>query len=132
MICYSHSINVFEMENDGSEFGKQFAGSAAANVVFMVGLLLYKFLEGRCKHSKCSSNTQFCKCNVDNYETERSIGNKLKNAFQSEKSVPQMHARDRKKISPRHSAIETLELRDPESFEGDPREPRVAKGENIV
>ena len=132
MICYSHSINGFEMENDGSEFGKQFAGSAAANVVFMIGLLLYKFFEGRCKHSKCSSNTKCFKCNVDNYETERSATNKLKDAFQSEKSVPQMHARDRKKISPRHSAIETLELRDPESFEGDPREPRVAKGENIV
>ena len=123
------------MENDGSEFGKQFAGSAAANVVFMVGLLLYKFFEGRCKHSKCSSNTKFCKCNVDNYETERSTGNKLKNAFQSEKSLPQLHARNRKKISPRHSPIETLELRDPSSFDpedGDPREPRLAKGENIV
>ena len=121
--------------NDGSEFGKQFAGSAAANVVFMVGLLLYKFFEGRCKHSKCSSNTKFCKCNVDNYETERSAGNKLKDAFQSKKSLPQVHARDRKKISQRHSAIETLELRDPSSFdpeEGDPREPRVAKGEDIV
>ena len=121
------------MENEGTnEFGKQFAGSAAANVVFMFGLLLYKFCESRFKHSKCSSNTNCFKCNVDNYETERSKGNKLKNAFQSEKSLPQMHARDRKKISERHSAIETLELRDPESFEGDPREPRVAKGEDLV
>ena len=121
------------MENEGSnEFGKQFAGSAAANVVFMIGMLLYKFFESRFKHSKCSSNTNFCKCNVDNYETERSATNKLKNAFQSKKSLSKMHARDHQKISTRHSAIETLELRDPESFEGDPREPRVAKGEDLV
>ena len=33
------------MENDGNEFTKQFIGSASANVVFMVGILIYKFIE---------------------------------------------------------------------------------------
>ena len=118
------------MENDGSEFGKQFAGSAAANVVFMIGIMIYKFLEGRCKHSKCSSNTRCFKCNVDNYETERSSHNKAKDAFQFEKSMPQMQARDHQEIQEGHFAVEKLELRDPDSISTRHRD--VAVGEGIV
>ena len=118
------------MEGDGSEFGKQFAGSAAANVVFMIGLLIYKFFEGRCKHSKCSSNLSWCRCNVDNYETERSTGNKAKDAIQSEKSVPRLQAREREKIQERHFALKKLELRDPDSLT--PRDRIMVRGEDIV
>ena len=117
-------------ESAGNEFGKQFAGSAAANVVFMIGLLLYKFFEGRCKHSKCSSNLSWCRCNVDNYETERSTRNKAKDAVQSEKSLPQLQAREHKEIQERHSAVEKLELRDPDSISA--RDRGVVIGEGIV
>ena len=118
------------MDDEGGEFGKQFAGSAAANVVFMIGIVLYRFIEGRCKHSKCSSNTRCFKCNVDNYETERSAHNIAKDAIQPQKSVPEMQAREHPKISPGHFAIEKLELRDPNSLST--RLGVVARGEDIV
>jgi len=118
------------MEGENNEFGKQFAGSAAANVVFMIGLLLYKFFESRCKHSKCSSNTSCFKCNVDNYETERSSRNIAKDAVQSEKSVPELQARERKKIQERHIEVSQLELRDPTSLSS--RERQMVRGEELV
>ena len=121
------------MENDeGNEFGKQFAGSAAANVVFVLAMVIYKFVEGRCKHSRCSSNTSWFKCNVDNYETERSKSNKTKDAVQSEKSVPKMQARDGSEISPRHQALANLELRDPESLSGHTPQPKLVVGPELI
>jgi len=117
---------------EGNEFGKQFAGSAAANVVFVVGMLLYKFIEGRCKHSRCSSNTSWLSCNVDNYETERSTRNRVKDAVQPPESVPEMQAREHKIIQEKHITIDKLELRDPESLEGNTREPSVVKGDENV
>ena len=120
------------MEGGENEFGKQFAGSAAANVVFMIGLLLYRFFEGRCKHSKCSSNTTCFKCNVDNYETERSTRNKAKDAVQSEESLPSLQGGERQKIQERHIEIEKLELRDPDSVERGSRDLRVVRGEDLV
>jgi len=118
------------MEGGENEFGKQFAGSAAANVVFMVGLLLYKFFESRCKHSKCSSNTSCFKCNVDNYVTERSSRNITKDAVQSEKSLPKLQGGERQEIQERHIEIAQLELRDPTSLSA--RERQVVRGEDIV
>mgnify|MGYP003712696831 CR=1 FL=1 len=119
-----------DQEGNGSEFGKQFAGSAAANVVFMIGLLLYKFFESRFKHSKCSSNTSCFKCNVDNYVTERSTRNKAKDAIQSEEGLPELQGRERQEIQERHIEIEKLELRDPTSLNA--RERQVVRGEDIV
>ena len=112
------------MERDGSEFMKQFGGSAAANVVFAIGILVYKFIESRCKHSRCSSNTQCFKCSVDNLETARSKHNIAKdNAVQSEESLPQMHSRNDQVVQEKHFAVEKLELRDTES---------ISTGERIV
>jgi len=120
------------MENgDGSEFGKQFAGSAAANVVFMVGLLIYKFIEGRCKHSKCSSNTRFCRCSADNYETERAVDNKrIRNDLQLESRVQEVFRRDDEVLQ--KVDIKTLELRAEDSVEGSARQRIVAKGSENV
>ena len=117
------------MEGNGSEFGKQFAGSAAANVVFMVGIFLFRFFESRCKHSKCSSNTRCFKCNVDNYQTERSARNTAKDAIQSEESVPEMQTRVHQEVQTRHIEVVDLELRDPESLT---RDRNLVRGENIV
>lgn len=119
------------MENDGNEFTKQFIGSASANVVFMVGILIYKFIEGRCKHSRCSSNSRCLTCAVDNYDTERGESNQIvKNDLQLEKSLPELHRRDDKILPSQH--LEALELRSPDSFSGDPKNRIMAIGENIV
>ena len=121
------------MENgDGSnEFMKQFSGSVTANVVFAVGILIYKFFESRCKHSKCSSNTRFCKCSADNYETERAESNKdIKNAVQFESRMQKMQPRNDKVLQEKHFAVEKLELRDPESISAG--DSIVVKGETLV
>mgnify|MGYP000527690977 CR=1 FL=1 len=121
---------MMDQEGDGSEFGKQFAGSAAANVVFMIGLLLYKFFESRFKHSKCSSNTGCFKCNVDNYETERSTRNKAKDAIQSEESVPELQAREHQEIQERHPQI--IEVMEPESTDNSRTEFSLVRGGELV
>ena len=120
------------MEGDGSsEFIKQFGGSAAANVVFAVGILIFKFIEGRCKHSRCSSNLSWCRCNVDNYETERAESNKdIKNAVRSQESVQKMHGGNDEVLQEKHFAVEKLELRDPESISTG--NSVVVKGETLV
>ena len=120
------------MENgDGSEFMKQFGGSAAANVVFAVGILLYKFIEGRCKHSRCSSNLSWCRCNVDNYETERAVDNKtIRDGVRPRESVQAMFRRDNKVLS--EVDITTLELRAENSLEGNSRQRILVKGSENV
>ena len=119
------------MESDGSEFMKQFGGSAAANVVFAIGILVYKFIESRCKHSRCSSNTQCFKCSVDNLETARSKHNIAKDhAVQSEESVPELQAREHKIVQEKH--IETLELRSPRSLSRDSKLRRMVTQESLV
>lgn len=122
------------MENDGNEFTKQFVGSASANVVFMVGILIYKFIEGRCKHSRCSSTSSCLKCAVDNYDTERAdTNNKIdiaQDAVQLEISVQDLQTRNHKFVQEKH--IETLELRSPRPHSRDPKHSVMALGEDIV
>ena len=133
MIYCCRLINGSKMENDGSEFTKQFIGSASANVVFMVGILIYKFIEGRCKHSRCSSTSSCLKCAVDNYDTERGESNQtheVQDAVQPEKSLQFLHARDNQIIPSQH--IETLELRSPRSLSRDSQRRRVVRKESLV
>ena len=49
---------------DGSQFMSQFKGSAVANLVFMIVFVVYKFIDKRCQHSSCESNTRCCKCSA--------------------------------------------------------------------
>ena len=118
------------MENNGNEFTKQFIGSASANVVFVVALMIYKFFEGRCKHSRCQSNFKWFKCNADNYDTERGDTNKIVNAVRSEESMPEMQTPEHQIIRKKH--IETLELRSPRSLSRDSKLRRMVTQESLV
>ena len=119
------------MESEGSnEFMKQFGGSVTANVVFAVGILIYKFLEGRCKHSKCSSTTSCFKCSADNY-TERDTSNKtIRDGVRPQESVQAVFSRDDKILS--KVDISALELRAEDSLEGNSRVRVLVEGpENV-
>ena len=91
------------MENNSNEFLKQFGGSATANVLTVIVFMVYKFIEGRCKHSKCESKTSCFSCSADNYATQRGI--KVKDDIQPKKSLPGVHTRNGKEVQTRHSAV---------------------------
>ena len=50
--------------DDGSQFTKQFQGSAAANLVFAIIFIVYRIIDKKFAHSHCSSNTKCCKCDT--------------------------------------------------------------------
>ena len=115
---------------DNNQFLQQFGGSATANLVTAIGFMIYKFIEGRCKHSKCSSNTSCFKCSADNY-TERAASNKtIRDGVRPQESMQKLQRRDNKILQEKHIAVEKLELRDPESISTG--NSVVVKGETIV
>ena len=117
------------MENN--DYLKQFGGSATANVLTIVVVMIYKFIEGRCKHSKCSSNTSCFSCSADNY-TRRSGGSsdpKVKDGIQHTKSLSGVHTRNDKEVQEGHSAV--IQVNQPPSSEtsGDGQ---LARGDSLV
>lgn len=111
-----------------NEFLKQFGGSATANLVTAVCFMLYKFVEGRCKHSKCSSDTSCFKCSADNYNTERaSSPRRIKeDDILSEKSVSELQTRKHQEVQERHSPF--ISVIEPESREYSRNTPVVKRG----
>ena len=95
------------MENNSNEFLKQFGGSATANVLTVIVFMVYKFIEGRCKHSRCSSNTSCFRCSADNYATERggSSEPRVKDDIQPKKSMFELPSRNDTQIQKGHSAV---------------------------
>lgn len=115
---------------DNNQFLQQFGGSATANLVTAMLFMVYKFIEGRCKHSKCSSNTSCFKCSADNYETERATSNPYnKDDIRPEKSLSEVHTRNSPEIQTRHPPI--IEVREPESRENT-RDFSLVKGGELV
>lgn len=82
--------------SEDNEFLKQFSGSAAANVVLMICVGLYKLIESRCKHSRCSSNTSCFKCSVDNDQTIR--GGNINDQIRAEESVSKLQTSERQEV----------------------------------
>ena len=118
------------MENN--DFLKQFGGSATANVLTIVVVMIYKFIEGRCKHSRCSSNTSCFKCETDNYSTQRggSSDPRVKeNAIQPESSVSEMPSSKHSQVQEGHTS--TIKVVQPESST-DSREIRMVKTGELV
>ena len=68
------------VEDGSSEFYKQLGGSATANLIFAVGLMIYKIFSQKCQHSKCKSNTKCLQCSAQ----EDSVNSKEDAEFQRE------------------------------------------------
>ena len=96
------------MENNSNEFLKQFGGSATANVLTVIVFMVYKFIEGRCKHSRCSSNTSCFRCSADNYATERggsSVPRVKENDVRPTVSMQEVPPSNDKEVQEGHSAV---------------------------
>ena len=95
------------MENNSNEFLKQFGGSATANVLTVIVFMVYKFIEGRCKHSKCESKTSCFSCSADNYATQRggSSEPRVKDDIQPTKSLSGVLSRNETQIHARYPAV---------------------------
>ena len=50
------------MSNSDSEFMKSLSGGTIANLIFVVGFMIYRVFNAKCKHSKCSSHTRCFEC----------------------------------------------------------------------
>ena len=121
------------MENENNhEFLKQFGGSATANLVTAILFMLYKFVEGHCRHSKCSSDNSCFKCSADNYSTSRaSSPPKTKDVVrtEAEESLPKVHAGVDRQVQTRRPPL--IEIREPESRDHS-REFSLVKGRDLV
>ena len=120
------------MENNSNEFLKQFGGSATANVLTVIVFMVFKFIEGRCKHSKCSSNTSCFSCSADNYATERggsSVPRVKENDVRPTVSMQEVHPSNDKEVQEGHSAV--IQVNQPPSSEtsGDGQ---LARGDELV
>ena len=115
---------------DNNQFLQQFGGSATANLLTAMLFMVYKFIEGRCKHSSCQSNTRFCKCKTDNYDTERATSNPYnKDDVRPVESLQGVQARNSPEIQTRHPPI--IEVREPESRENSGNFILADKGELV-
>ena len=88
------------MSEDNSEVWKQFGGSAMANLCVLVIWMVYKFIDTHCKHTRCSSNTKCCKCQVDNDELKRQ--QTKRDAVRLEEIVQELSTPNGQKIQKRH------------------------------
>ena len=111
---------------DNNQFLQQFGGSATANVVSAIVFILYKFIEGRCKHSKCSSNTKCFKCSADNYETERASSAPKVKDVRPQKSLSGVQT----EIQTRHPQI--VAVIEPESRDNSRTEFSLVRGGELV
>ena len=93
------------MEND-NEFWKQFSGSATANIVVIILYGIAKFLQSRCKHSRCSSDNSCFKCKIDNENTIRDpIERGNHKDVRSEESLQELSTTVHSEVSKRHQSI---------------------------
>ena len=116
------------MENNSNEFLKQFGGSATANVLTVIVFMVYKFIEGRCKHSKCSSNTSCFSCSADNYATER--GTRVKeNDVRPKKSLSGVHTSDDKEVQKGYPSV--IQVNQPDSSDTTSNR-QLVRGDELV
>ena len=115
---------------EDNQFLQQFGGSATANVVSAIVFILYKFIEGRCKHSSCSSDTKFCKCKTDNYATERGSSAPKVNDVRPQEGLSTVHTRHSPEIQTRRPQI--VAVIEPESRDNSRTEFSLVRGGELV
>ena len=115
---------------DNNQFLQQMAGSSVANILTVALFMIYKFIEGRCKHSQCQSNTSLCSCKADNYETKRDSKNPYnKDDIQPEIRLQKLHRSELPQVHERHPQTSQA---DSSSSSENSRDSRLAKRGEIV
>ena len=79
--------------SEENEYVKQLTGSAGANMIFVVGFLVYRALQNRCtkKKSKCATHCGWCDLEIEDDSSSSDIeqGNSKKHE-NARGSVPQV------------------------------------------
>jgi hypothetical protein len=109
------------MSEQESEYLKQFTGSAGANMIFVVGFLLYRALQNRCtkSKSKCATHCGWCDLEIENDGSSSDIEEGVTKYENTRSRVPQMQQSHDRKLSPRNQTtppFDIRKIREPENW----------------
>ena len=111
------------MSEQESEYLKQFTGSAGANMIFVVGFLLYRALQNRCSKSKskCATHCGWCDLEIENDGSSSDIEEGYtKDKDENPRSrVPKMQQSNDRQLSPRNQEtppFDIRKIREPENW----------------
>ena len=104
-----------------NEYLKQLTGSAGANMIFVVGFILYRALQNRCKNSKskCATHCGFCDLEIENDDSSSDIENgrhKHENVRKRVQKVQQAHDRELSKGDQTFIPFDVRKIREPENW----------------
>ena len=104
-----------------NEYLKQLTGSAGANMIFVVGFILYRALQNRCKNSKskCATHCGFCDLEIENDDSSSDIENgrhKHENVRNRVQKVQQAHDRELSKGDQTFIPFDVRKIREPENW----------------
>ena len=117
--------------SDENEYVKQLTGSAGANMIFVVGFILYRALQNRCtnKKSKCATHCGWCDLEIeDESDSDIELGNHKHENTRSR--VPQVQQSNHRELPERNSETPEFDIRkilEPENW-GLVDKTRIEKG----
>ena len=101
------------MSEENNEYLKQLTGSAGANMIFVVGFMLYRALQNRCKKSKskCATHCGFCDIEIENDSSSSDIeeGNSKHENIRG--SVPKMQQGNHRELPERNTKTPKSDIR---------------------
>jgi len=109
------------MSEQESEYLKQFTGSAGANMIFVVGFLLYRALQNRCSKSKskCATHCGWCDLEIENDGSSSDIEEGVTKDENIRSRVPKMQQSNDRQLSPRNQEtppFDIRKIREPENW----------------
>ena len=104
-----------------NEYLKQLTGSAGANMIFVVGFILYRALQNRCKNSKskCATHCGFCDLEIENDDSSSDIEegkHKHEDTRERLQKVQQAHDRELSKGDQTFIPFNVRKIREPENW----------------
>ena len=109
------------MSDQESEYLKQFTGSAGANMIFVVGFLLYRALQNRCSKSKskCATHCGWCDLEIENDGSSSDIEEGVTKDENTRSRLPKLQQGNDRKLSPRNPEtppFDIRKIREPENW----------------
>ena len=101
------------MSEQESEYLKQFTGSAGANMIFVVGFLLYRALQNRCSKSKskCATHCGWCDLEIENDGSSSDIEEGVTKDENIRSRLPQLRQGHDRELSSRNPETHPFDIR---------------------
>ena len=103
------------MSEQENEYLKQLTGSAGANMIFVVGFLLYRALQNRCtkSKSKCATHCGWCDLEIENDGSSSSsdIEEGITKDENARGRVPKVQQGNHRQLSPRNPETPPFDVR---------------------